>query len=139
MDHVKEDAYWFAAGMTVDSFDILSITAVALIAFRDAGLVISIFADAIAMLPPNVGKDSPLLIMYVEIDMIAEMNFVGQSFRVEASLAPTSFSFPNVISMEDSHSAIGLETILMRETGRSQLAVIPKPLQYRSTIHVRSA
>lgn len=86
----KKDSYWFAAGMTVTAFDVLKITAVAMFAFRDSGLIISLFADAVAQMPPNV-TDRSELIVYVEIGMVAEMNFVDGYFRVEASLAPTSF------------------------------------------------
>ena len=85
----KMDSYWFAAGLTVTAFDILSVTAVAMFAFRDSGLIISLFADAIAQMPPDVPKEA--VIVYAEIGMIAEMNFVDGYFRVEAALAPTSF------------------------------------------------
>jgi hypothetical protein len=86
----KLDSYWFAAGMTITAFDLIAITAVAMFAFRDSGVVISIFADAVAKLPPMV-PDNNALILYVEIGMVAELNFVDGYFRVEASLAPTSF------------------------------------------------
>ncbi len=86
----KQDSYWFAAGMSVTAFDILTITAVAMFAFRDSGPIISIFADAVAQMPPGA-KDPTETIAYVEIGLVAEMNFVDGYFRVEASLAPTSF------------------------------------------------
>lgn len=85
----KLDSYWFAAGMSVVAFDILTVTAVALFAFGDTGLDISIYADAIAQMPPNAPKEA--VIVYVEIGLVAEMNFIDGYFRVEASLAPTSF------------------------------------------------
>lgn len=86
----KNEAYWLAAGMTVSAFDFLAITAVAMFAFQDTGLVISLFADAVAQMPPDV-TDRKEMIVYVEIGLIAEMNFVDGYFRVEAALAPTSF------------------------------------------------
>jgi hypothetical protein len=86
----KPDSYWFAAGMTVKAFDILAITAVAMIAFRDSGIIISLYADAIAQMPPDVPNRSECIV-YVEIGMVVEMNFVDGYFRVEAALAPTSF------------------------------------------------
>lgn len=86
----KQDAYWFAAGMSITAFDILDVTAVAMFAFRDSGPIISIFADAVAQMPPGV-KSTTEMIVYVEIGLVAEMNFVDGYFRVEASLAPTSF------------------------------------------------
>ncbi|KAK4212056.1 hypothetical protein QBC37DRAFT_288866 [Rhypophila decipiens] len=86
----REGSYWLAAGMTVSSFDILAITAVAMFAFRDSGVVISIYADAVAQLPPHV-PDPKGVILYVEIGMVAEMNLIDGYFRVEASLAPSSY------------------------------------------------
>jgi hypothetical protein len=86
----KIDSYWFAAGMTIQAFDILTVTAVALLAFRDAGVIISVYADAIAQMPPDAPDRSAALV-YVELEMVAEMNFIDGYFRVEAALAPTSF------------------------------------------------
>ncbi|MCJ1385951.1 hypothetical protein MMC17_009076 [Xylographa soralifera] len=86
----KQDSYWVAAGMTITAFDILTITAVAMLAFPDQGIIVSLFADAIAQMPPGVTSPSEM-ILYVEIGLVAEMNFVHGYFRVEASLAPTSF------------------------------------------------
>ena len=86
----KQDSYWFAAGMTVTAFDVLKITAVAMFAFRDSGLILSLFADAVAQMPPKATSRSELIV-YVEIGMVAEMNFVDGYFRVEAALAPSSF------------------------------------------------
>jgi hypothetical protein len=85
----KLDSYWFAAGMSITAFDILTVTAVAMLEFRDSGLVASIYADAIAEMPP--GAPSGAAIVYAEIGMVAEMNFADGYFRVEASLAPTSY------------------------------------------------
>ncbi|MCJ1402453.1 hypothetical protein MMC11_005673 [Xylographa trunciseda] len=86
----KQDSYWVAAGMTITAFDILTITAVAMLAFRDQGIIVSLFADAIAQMPPGVTSPNEM-ILYVEIGLVAEMNFIDGYFRVEASLAPTSF------------------------------------------------
>ena len=85
----KPDSYWFAAGMSITAFSILEVTAVAMLAFRDSGLVASIYANAIAKMPPDVPKEA--VIVYAEIDMVAEMNFVDGYFRVEAALSPTSY------------------------------------------------
>lgn len=88
----KEDAYWFAVGMTISSFDILSITACAIFAFKDRGIVIDLYANAIAQMPPGVpATDTDKMILYCEIDMHACMNFVDGYFLCEAALAPTSF------------------------------------------------
>nr|OQO31194.1 hypothetical protein B0A51_01573 [Rachicladosporium sp. CCFEE 5018] len=86
----KQDSYWFAVGMTITAFDILKITAAALLAFRDSGIIVSLYADAIAQMPPDA-KSTSDMILYVELGLVAEMNFVDCYFRCEASLAPTSF------------------------------------------------
>lgn len=86
----KQDAYWFAAGMTITAFELLAVTAVAMLAFRDSGVVVTLYADAIAQMPP--GKNAVALV-YVEIGMVMEMNFIDGYFMVEASLAPTSFLY----------------------------------------------
>jgi hypothetical protein len=41
------------------------------------------------MMPPDVPKEAVLV--YAEIAMMAEMNFIDGYFRVEAALAPTSY------------------------------------------------
>ena len=85
----KLDSYWFAAGMSVTAFDILTVTAVAMLAFRETGAIASIYADAIARMPPDAPKEA--LIVYAEIGIVAEVNFIDGYFRVDAALAPTSF------------------------------------------------
>lgn len=85
----KQDSYWFAVGMTISAFDLLNVTAVAMLAFKDSGVIASIYADGIATMPPGAKPSGAIL--YVELGMVAEMNFVEDYFRVEASLAPTSF------------------------------------------------
>lgn len=84
------NSYWFAAGLTLVAFDILTVTAVAMVQFKEAGLIISIIADAVAQMPPGVTSRSAMIV-YVEIGFICEMNMVDGYFRVEAALAPTSF------------------------------------------------
>ncbi|KAJ9494739.1 hypothetical protein H2202_009815 [Exophiala xenobiotica] len=86
----KQDSYWFAVGMTAAAFDILTITAVAMLAFRDSGVIVSLYADAVAQMPPDA-KSTSEMIVYVELGLVAEMNFIDGYFRVEAALAPTSF------------------------------------------------
>ncbi len=88
----KEDSYWFALGMSISAAEILQITAVAMLGFRDSGIVVSIYADGIAQLPAQKVPPSESIV-YIEIGMVAEMNFIEGYFRVEASLAPTSFIY----------------------------------------------
>jgi hypothetical protein len=84
------NSYWFAVGLSLVAFDILTVTAVAMVQFKQAGLIISIIADAVAQMPPGVTSRSEMIV-YVEIGFICEMNMVDGYFRVEAALAPTSF------------------------------------------------
>lgn len=62
---LQDGALWLAAGMTITAFDILSITAVALVEFSKAGCDISLFCDGMASMPPDAGPD--LSIVYVEV------------------------------------------------------------------------
>ena len=90
----QQDSYWFALGMTISACEILFITAVAMLNFRDNGIVVNLFADAVATLPAKLPKDSSqLALLYVEMAMVAELNFVEGFLRVEAALAPTSFIY----------------------------------------------
>ena len=75
-------------GLTLTAFEILSVTAVLMMGFQQAGVVISVFADGIAQMPPDVDADETLF--YVEIYMLAELNTVQGFFTVQASLAPSS-------------------------------------------------
>jgi hypothetical protein len=75
-------------GLTLTAFGILSVTAVLMLGFHDSGVVISIFADGIAQMPPDVDADATLF--YVEIYMLAELDTVEGYFTVQASLAPSS-------------------------------------------------
>jgi hypothetical protein len=85
-----KNSYWFAAGLSLVAFDILTVTAVAMVQFKEAGLDIAIIADAVAQMPPSVTSRSEM-IAYVELGFICEMNMADGYFRVEAALAPTSF------------------------------------------------
>jgi hypothetical protein len=87
---VKHDAFWFAFGFSVSAFDIITATAVAMLEFSNRGVVANIFADVIAQMPPNV-KVREECLLYVELLMNAELNFIDDYFLVQAALAPTSF------------------------------------------------
>lgn len=87
---VKHDSYWFAIGFSVSAFDIITATAVALLEFTNQGVVANIFADVIAQMPPEV-KSKEECILYVELLLNAELNFIYDFFFVQAALAPTSF------------------------------------------------
>jgi len=87
----QDQAYWLAMGMSITAFDLLSVTAVALVSFKDDGIFISLIANAVAQLPPKVEGWGEVVLLYAELDMIAEINFSQGSFRTEAALAPASF------------------------------------------------
>lgn len=86
---VKQDSYWFVFGLSVSAFDIITATAVALLEFTSQGVVVSIFADVIGQMPPSTPRSD--CIVYVELLMNAELNFIYDYFFVQAALAPTSF------------------------------------------------
>lgn len=81
----QDQAYWLAMGMSITAFDLLSVTAVALVSFKDDGIVISLIANAVAQLPPKVEGWGEVVLLYAELDMIAEINFSQGSFRTEAA------------------------------------------------------
>jgi hypothetical protein len=64
--NLENGALWLAAGMSISAFNILTITAVALVQFSKAGCDISLFCDGLASMPPDVGPD--LSIIYVEVN-----------------------------------------------------------------------
>jgi hypothetical protein len=67
-------------GLTLTALGILSITAVLMLGFQDAGVIISIFADGVTQLPPDAPQDATLF--YVEIYIIVELNTVDGYFNV---------------------------------------------------------
>ena len=85
----KLDSYWLAVGMSIQAFDVITATAVAVFEFGDAGLAVDIYADAVAQMPPEAPKAAT--VVYVEVGMKIEMNFADGYFAVAAMLAPTSF------------------------------------------------
>ncbi|KAH0566349.1 hypothetical protein GP486_000255 [Trichoglossum hirsutum] len=87
---VKHDSLWFALGFSVAAFDIVKATAVGLFQFSDQGIVINIFADVVGQMPPDAEKPEEC-ILYVELLLNAELNFIYDYFFVQAALAPTSF------------------------------------------------
>jgi hypothetical protein len=62
---LQNGALWLAAGMKITAFDVLSITAVALVEFSKAGCDISLFCDGMASMPPDAGPAQSII--YVEV------------------------------------------------------------------------
>ncbi|EXJ70275.1 uncharacterized protein A1O5_06343 [Cladophialophora psammophila CBS 110553] len=103
---VKQDSWWFALGLTLDACDIMDITAMVMVSFKDPAVVFNFLGDAVVQLPSKDGPPEESL-LYVQMNIVAEMNVVWQVnqiqgvplpvpvptgfFRVEAALAPTSF------------------------------------------------
>jgi len=59
-----------------------------MLGFQPGGVIIAVYADGIAQMPPDTDADETLF--YVEIYMLAELNTVEGYFTVQASLAPSS-------------------------------------------------
>jgi hypothetical protein len=105
---VKQDAWWFAFGMTIDACDIMNVTAVAMISFKDPAIVVSLLGDAVIQMPTKDGPREEAL-LYIQMNVIAEMSVVfhvnqvpgvplpvpvpAGFFRCETALAPSSFIY----------------------------------------------
>lgn len=86
----QEGSIWLAAGLKVKAFQTLSINAVVVLEFNPY-VSLGIFADAVASLPAATDGKPPFYILYVELGIVATVDFHGGTFRVEASLSPNSF------------------------------------------------
>ncbi|KAH9218815.1 hypothetical protein DL95DRAFT_458013 [Leptodontidium sp. 2 PMI_412] len=89
---LKNDELWFAFGFTISSFNLISATAVALGQFGGAGPVFRIFGDPTISYPPD-DVSATAKLFYIEVVMMAELNFAEDCFKIEAALAPSSFVF----------------------------------------------
>lgn len=89
---LKNDEYWLAFGFTIGSFDLVSATAVALVQFGGAGPVFRISGDLTIAYPPDSGSAAAKL-FFIEVVMLAELNFAEDCFKIEAALALSSFVF----------------------------------------------
>lgn len=92
----KKDAYWLAAGLTVDTFQILSISAVAVVQWDDS-LKLSIFAVGLADIPGNAiraasgGAASIASFAHIELGILATIDLAVGVLQVEAELSPKSY------------------------------------------------
>ena len=59
-----------------------------MLGFPDNGVIISVFAQGCAQMPPAAQPNACLF--YVEVGMLAELNTVDGYFTVQAALAPAS-------------------------------------------------
>ncbi len=62
---LQDGALWLAAGMSITAYDVLKITAVALLEFSQQGCDISLFCDGMASMPPDATPSTS--IVYVEV------------------------------------------------------------------------
>lgn len=107
---LKQDSYWFAFGFTISSFDIINATAVALVSFHDGGPIFSIFGNLTIAMPPESKSESARL-FYVEVLLMAELNFVEDCFKFMAALAPTSYVY---VPMARLHGGLALYSFFGR-------------------------
>ncbi|KAF1950575.1 hypothetical protein CC80DRAFT_577198 [Byssothecium circinans] len=91
----KDGSDWFAAGMTITAFDVLTLTAVLVIDIdsgktksKDKGVILTLLADGVLQMEP--GARSDLTLFYVEIVVSFEMNFVAGYIAANATLTPAS-------------------------------------------------
>src|ERR1700753_86612 len=56
------DSYWLAAGLSVTAFDVLTVTAVAMLEIKSAGFDLAIYGDAVAMMPPDAPSREECLV-----------------------------------------------------------------------------
>ena len=93
--YVKQGSGWFAAGMTITAFDLLTLTAVLVVDLdtgetnpNETGVTIAMFADGVFQMEPLVDKQ--LALFYIELVIKVELNFVNGYIAADASLAPAS-------------------------------------------------
>jgi hypothetical protein len=87
---VAQDSIWFAIGMKVDSFQILSVDAAAIVQFGATSLKIAIVGIASASMPPNL-KNRNEMFLYVELGIVASLDVFGGAITCQAQLTPNSF------------------------------------------------
>jgi hypothetical protein len=87
-----QDQYWFALGVRVDSFQILTIDAAMVFAFGANELKISLVGMASVCYPPAEGNAvPPEAFVYAEFGVIATVDVFGGSFWAGAQLTPNSY------------------------------------------------
>lgn len=88
----KENSLWFAVGMKVDAFQILTVDAAAIITLGADSCKIAIVAMASASLPPSQGGKKPdAAFLYVEMGIVASLDITGGNFLIGAQLTPNSY------------------------------------------------
>lgn len=93
---VQQGTTWFALGLTLDALDLLSVTAVILVAFANDGFDMSLMGLACAAFPPLTPdpRQKPVeAFVYVQLAMSATISLHGTegSVLVAGALTPNSF------------------------------------------------
>ncbi|KAE8356853.1 hypothetical protein BDV28DRAFT_41599 [Aspergillus coremiiformis] len=83
----RKDSFWVAAGLTVKAFEILSVQAVVVIQWNPY-LELGIFGLATASIP---GGKSALQFAYVQLGLVASINFETGVLKIEGELTPSSY------------------------------------------------
>jgi hypothetical protein len=91
-----DGAIWFAIGMKIDSFEVLSVMAAVVIAFQPNGIQASLIGMASAAYPPIIpppGEKPYGAFFYGELGIVATISYLddGGSLLVAAQLTPNSF------------------------------------------------
>lgn len=85
----QKDTFWFAAGFTVLAFEFLKVSVVAVIEFNPK-LEIVLLADAVASMP-KLSDDPSKSFVFVELGIMATMDFENCAVQIDGQLSPNSF------------------------------------------------
>lgn len=91
----REGSMWFAAGMTITAFDVVTLTAMLLFDIntaasgdQNAGVIMALLADGVFQMEPMAPPDFSLF--YIEVVIKIELNFIQGYIAADAALAPAS-------------------------------------------------
>ncbi len=85
----QESSYWLAAGIEAKALQVLDVSAVIILEFNPY-VSLGIFGKAVAQMPP-VPTPREGCFLYVELGILAVVDFGAGALRVEAELSPNSF------------------------------------------------
>lgn len=91
----KKGTVWLAAGLDVDAFKLLNMSAVVAVEFTASNINLGIFADVRVSFPspapPDQSSQAVPAWVYVELGIVATVDFGAGTMLVQGQLAPTSF------------------------------------------------
>ena len=85
----RESSYWLAAGIEAKALQVLDVSAVIILEFNPY-VSLGIFGKAVAQMPPAPTPREGCF-LYVELGILAVVDFGAGALRVEAELSPNSF------------------------------------------------